>query len=217
MAIAWQSTLRIGSISIVRLRLGAEPLDLVDDLHHLLHVLRVAAEHEHVEAVEHFNLHRAEQPGVTLAFRRSFGGRCCGRRQSWAAATAGAAPSRGWKSIAANGGPAGCGPVELRITSATCWMLADGADFNGSTRTSLPPASLGLSRTWINRANAPTSRAGAFHIHLARSWDRSSRRYRRPTAPSGIASPAAVAAGIAEQADCPRCSTKLGRSAAAVA
>ena len=122
-----------------RLGLGAEPLDLVDDLHHLLHVLGVAAEHEHVEALEHFDLHRAEQPGVAFALGRPFGGRRWQRRRGvLGCGDAGAAPSRGWKSMAANGGLAGCGPVELRITSATCWMLARRPDFSGSRRTSLP-------------------------------------------------------------------------------
>ena len=50
-----------------RLGLGAELLDLVDDLHHLLDVLACAADHQHVEPLEHFDLHRIDQSrGLSL-------------------------------------------------------------------------------------------------------------------------------------------------------
>ncbi len=83
-----------------RLGLGAEPFDLLDDLHDLVHVALVAAHDEHVQAFQHFDLHGADQAagigvraarlglgafglaglGRTLEEHRQAGARILGRR-----------------------------------------------------------------------------------------------------------------------------------------
>ena len=59
---------------------GAELLDLIDDFHHALHVALVAAEHDHVEPFDEFDLHGAEEfAGGVGHVDRVGGGRGRGR------------------------------------------------------------------------------------------------------------------------------------------
>ena len=55
-----------------RLGFRTESFDLPHDFHHLLHVLRTAAEHQHVEPVDHFHLHRVYDPGKVAEVGRLF-------------------------------------------------------------------------------------------------------------------------------------------------